>query len=1041
MGLLPIFFQIPMNRASLHKSRSGSGMVLVLVSVGIVSTALYFMTDAVLRQKRQTQSTANLTRVHLALHSVLDFALFGVRQKHCFTSTLLADSTCTLTHEGSVERLILSVGQENHIRELMSAVPPVNTGLALADLDKVPLHRTSLTLQFAFSDISPLHPLYEVLRPIAQGSIFRKGPMDADSATFSQVKVEIKRDSSSFLPMAGNEVYLGTIVSFLDEDGDVLKLGSIPMIVNSRIAIYPREVGSFALLTPNDLHLDTSWDAKLGTGDVAFHKFNDRPFWTGKRGLVFSSPVFVNGDVHLADEGPIPEASKVYTPVTFAEKVFLGNGSVRMNGDPFKPRFPGSSGNERWSEISSFGGFLKGLENDTGFDKGLQVLAGIVPKKIPDVVDMKKCIELTNALTDMTNLAKSKSNAVLKEKIDNKYYKYRLFLSQQNQLNPQGKEFPDPSVDDFGKGEIKHTKVSKKDQAIISLGITLGDKYASSQMSMNGTLEILPEFSSDEYNALIAKNLTDAKADHKNAIDNKKSLEEILAVWKDLQVKEKELDAKKDDLKKKNDAYDAVKTVIDDNTKKLNADKDDLETELKKEPKDQDDKLIDKLNQEIKSLEDDLPNLEKKRDDLEKSVDAIKLEIPPLELEVKALDDERIAKQVKIGNTDKSLDDLNKTIEKAEDEVKVAEDKSTEAQAAFNNLAYILEHPPKITVVAEAAGADAVFIDYNKLNLKINFENPKSLIDSKGDLTDPHFDIWTYDATFYRGYSILDKDKRTDQLHGYLNFSFDKDRNLKSPGKLSVKIDKEDFRSTEEDPIDYGIMMKKCSAARSALSSQSFGGASWDEDFSPGTRSSWNFADIDPDGMKAGEIPATLGKDPVLDKIIFDSGNALPGLVKFQVRSIVGECIIKDSAEFVTGFFNCDKLTIQSRIKPLRIIGTFIVSSLSIHPDAFKAGIEWSSIYHPQSTPELRQAGVLASLSPAQKCSDLNIPIWHPSPSLRKVSDRMTCNVISLRSKANPFQWTSVDPDCGVVDANTNTTCKRRLIKFLVVEVARGGGL
>lgn len=1041
MGLLPNLANNILSRPSSRTNRSGSGMVLVLVSVGIVSTALYFMTDAVLRQKRQTQSTANLTRVHLALHSVLDFALFGVRQKHCFTSTLLADSTCTLAHEGSVERLILSVGQENHIRELMSAVPPINTGIKLAELDKVPLHRSSLTLQFAFSDISPLHPLYEVLRPIANGSIFRKGPLDADPASFSQVKVEFKRDSSSFLPTAGNEVYLGTIVSFLDEAGDVLKLGSIPMIVHSRIAIYPREVGSFALLTPNDLHLDKSWDAKLGTGDVAFHQFSDRPSWTGKRGLVFSSPVFVNGDVHLADEGPIPEASTIYTPVTFADKLFLGNGSVRMNGDPYKPRLPGSSGSERWSEISSFGGFLKGLENDTGFDKGLQVLAGIIPKKIPDVVDMKKCIELTNSLTDMKNLVKSKSNASLKEKVDNKYYRYKLFLSQRNQLNPQGKEFAPPYVVYFGKGKIKHTKVSKKDQAIISLGITLGDKYASSQMSMNGTLEILPEFSSDAYNASVAKNLADAKSDLKKEHDSKKSIEGIIMVWKNLQSKQKDLDTKKDNLKIKNDDLKEKKKEIVDKNKALDKNNDDLEKELKKDPKDQDDILVDKLKKEIKSLEGDIPKLEKQRDDIEKSVVAIKLEIDPLELDVKSLDDDRIAKQAKIGNKDKSLDEIEKTLEKATDQVKIAEEKLKEAQAAFDDLKDILSHPPKITVVAEAAGADAVYVDYNKLNLKVYFDNPKSLIDAKGDLKGPHFDIWAHDATFYKGYSILDKDKRTDNLHGYLNFSFEKDGNLKPPAKLSERIDKEDPRSTLEDPIDYGIMMKKCSDARSALSSQSFGGASWDEDFAPGTRSSWNFADIDPDGMKAGGIPAALGKDPVLDKIIFDGGNAVPGSVKFQVRSIVGECVIKNSAEFVTGFFNCDKLTIETRIKPLRIIGTFIVSSLSIHPDAFKAGIEWSSIYHPQATPELRQAGVLASLSPAQKCSDLNIPIWHPSPSLRKVSDRMTCNVISLRSKADPFQWTSVDPDCGVVSGNTNTTCKKRLVKFLVVELSRGGGL
>jgi hypothetical protein len=159
----------------------------------------------------------------------------------------------------------------------------------------------------------------------------------------------------------------------------------------------------------------------------------------------------------------------------------------------------------------------------------------------------------------------------------------------------------------------------------------------------------------------------------------------------------------------------------------------------------------------------------------------------------------------------------------------------------------------------------------------------------------------------------------------------------------------------------------------------------------------------------------------------------------FQVRSIVGQCVIESTATFVTGFFACDSLEIRDRTHPLRIIGTFIVGKMKIHPSAIKAGITWSSIYAPQATRELRGAQVLRSFS-GRNCNLKSAePIWHPIPSVQEVSDRMGCNAISLRSKADPFQWTSVDPDCGVLPGSTssNTTCKRRLIRFFVVEQSR----
>src|SRR5690606_10156938 len=146
-------------------------------------------------------------------------------------------------------------------------------------------------------------------------------------------------------------------------------------------------------------------------------------------------------------------------------------------------------------------------------------------------------------------------------------------------------------------------------------------------------------------------------------------------------------------------------------------------------------------------------------------------------------------------------------------------------------------------------------------------------------------------------------------------------------------------------------------------------------DFSPKARESWNFAG---DGVNLG--------DPVVEELIFDGNNARPSNVTFQIRSIVGLCRIRASAELVTGFLTCDRLVIEPRTSPLRIIGTIIVGAMEIDPSALAAGIRWSSIYYPEATFELRKVGILKTSTgrPCADAPDPSNPIWHPIPSIEK---------------------------------------------------------
>jgi hypothetical protein len=209
----------------------------------------------------------------------------------------------------------------------------------------------------------------------------------------------------------------------------------------------------------------------------------------------------------------------------------------------------------------------------------------------------------------------------------------------------------------------------------------------------------------------------------------------------------------------------------------------------------------------------------------------------------------------------------------------------------------------------------------------------------------------------------------------------------------------------------------------------SFAAASWDTtSFVDQARHSWSFTE-------GGTAPGFNNPG----KLILDANNArFDGTHKpiFVISAIYDTCEITADANFVTGFFVCDNLIVDRRQDPLRIIGTFIVSKMSMDPSAYTYGVRWSNIYHPSAVYELRTAGVLNTSVPGEDCDVPTDPLWQPYPSIQRVQYLYKCNPISLRNKADPFRWTSVDPDCGL-DTNKVQTCKYRVERYQLIELRR----
>lgn len=319
----------------------------------------------------------------------------------------------------------------------------------------------------------------------------------------------------------------------------------------------------------------------------------------------------------------------------------------------------------------------------------------------------------------------------------------------------------------------------------------------------------------------------------------------------------------------------------------------------------------------------------------------------------------------------------------------------------------------------------------HKLDLKIEIENPKNLREASGLHIDKILTgVTAYDPAFFDGILTVADLSHRSRVSGYLSMDYNQDKRTYSlPTGLSSSASTPPVTNQPEDNTNYGKIDKECEKAGSTAGDNSFARASWDYSFAANTRHSWNFAGT------SGSLGET---DPLLSELVFDRFNssAALGTVTFQVRSIVGRCVIRSTADFVAGFLVCDQLIIEPRTAPLRIIGTIVASKLKIDPSVYQSGLVWSSIYHPQAALELRAVGILRSQN-GSTCTEGESPAWHPIPSIIEVADRMACNPISLRAKADPFQWTTIDPDCGLMPGRAATSCKKRITRFLVVEHSR----
>jgi len=980
-------------------NRKGNTMLIAIIAIAVMGPAFYSFSVYLLNQKKQITKNTKILQQKFALHSAMDYIIFGIKQKYCFDQLLLNDSpsNCNLNHAGSVERLIMSSDQESSIRTAIAG------GVSVGPHDINNLHLDSFSNTVQIASLTTLHPLYKVMNAALISPI-------------SGIYVKIERDNSRSLPHSGKEIFLKITVDFTDSGGaHPVVYGNLTMSQTSFLSIYPREISSFALLIPGDLYLDRSYNAAVPQGSSVIHNYNNG--FQGSSGIIFDSPVFVNKNIHLPhvsiQNGGHQNNVASYTPVTFADRVFMGNGYLYENGQVYEPNSAGGDKDRLWAQNKLIGGFLRGIEIDGGVDQGLAVLGGVSSSVNPNSTLMDQCIQYFNNLSSSSflNLNSSLSSYHQQSQQQGRFQRYRITVDSGDQFSPQGNQLNSINTAQWGNGQANRSVPQNvTNGAIVNVSVAIGNRAVEAQLPSGGILTVTPEVGSPQVlqnlQAIVATETANLQAAQTVLTGYQTNLATLQTSLATANTNLQNDQTQKINLQNQNQAH---QNSINQNNNQI--------ANLQAAAQNQ-------TGNQLQATLAQIANLQNQNSTLQNQIQANQTQIGLLNTSIANL-------QNQITQLNSSINTAQNQVNQQQQVVNTVSQQLAQAQSNLANYNFKVQNPPQIQIqITDYYNNNNRNQPYKKI-LEISTTNIHSMLDQNGNLTTPTVGVLAYNPSFARSQPVSVVNAN---LYGYYKFQFNNNNNgYQNIWGVSRQPAAQAANMGQEAAVDMDQFIQSCHTNANVMPSQAFGGAGWNMDFSSQTRHSWNFA----------KGSASTGyTDPILASYIFDGNNSsiVNQNIKFQVRSIVGNCVIRSTAELVTGFFACDNLVIQARTTPLRIIGSFIAGGLTIHPSAIQHGVRWSSIYHPQSVYELRNAGVLKTISGAG-CGLGNSPVWHPVPSFQEVSDRYSCGVHSLRAQADPFQWTAVDPDCGLVAGQSNNTCKNRMIRFYAVELSREGGL
>jgi len=134
------------------KNARGSAFVQALAAIAVVGILLYWLSPRVIKHREQVVKTASIITARLALHSMLDYTLLGIKQRWCFSESWMPEScgkntTEILSHPRSVERILMKGDTVTFLRTMGLIKAGQNV-----DLDLI---RTTINIQ----NLTSLNPV------------------------------------------------------------------------------------------------------------------------------------------------------------------------------------------------------------------------------------------------------------------------------------------------------------------------------------------------------------------------------------------------------------------------------------------------------------------------------------------------------------------------------------------------------------------------------------------------------------------------------------------------------------------------------------------------------------------------------------------------------------------------------------------------------------------------------------------------------------------------------------------------------------------
>jgi hypothetical protein len=978
-------------------------ILLIVCGISVTLAAGIFAVQRLMPQLfQQTVHSGDLLTYRMALNSTVDYAAYTVKQRWCLTSNWLQNATCKLNDNANTERLLLT---DNAITALAArSTPVIATRLSRIEID---IPRSSLVEG---------HPLYI--------------PLKALPKAVTSVLVVVERVDSVFKPTTDQQVFLRVRATLKAPSGEGMLARSSSLYVEGFFAYYPRELSSMALVVAGDLHLDapempTSFGAdQAGDGYIPY--FNKSDIVTG---VTFQSPVFVNGAVHLPSTADL--SANKESPVIFSDKIYSGaafsgpnqGGGLMRDGSPFVPGMASDGRMLAMADIKGIRGIRAGIEVDGIRDAGLDYLSGRLAGILQPSL-MERCVNRNATLTD---LVATKDSALM---VKPGSTTNTLHIGLSGSLYDR----PDPDADTFHYNEF-----------LPQTGLAGGAVGASSGPLLAG----FPAFTQPAgAKPIMQVTVTAPTTPAMNIVAD-------MSLGSTVKVRFTEA---------------SMTTGLTGNvTSKQNA-----------------------VNNKLNDMNNDIAD----RDAAKAAYEAFYAPGAPGELAAPAppIPADALASPPSGLTPPQAADHTNlcnayiaalAALATSTADHTTAVNELATATAAAGSASAAINAPgswPELTLeLVPISVTEGSFTDVqpNQAILRLTSVNNGFLP------SDFNISLQAYDRGFAAGDGT---DSRNPNAVGLIPAT-GSNTFLKSSGPpaTALKFSKAGANyqidptfqpwlttsnptrwkyahPTSRAPADtvlpgeypaagakglgpivdipfpplsavsYGGMDTRC---KQPENERAFGIPDWDYSFADQTRKSWNFANP----SKAPPSTAYYSFDPSMGTL--DLPDA-PNDTAFHIRSIIGRCRIPATATFVAGFFVCDELKIMPRTLPLRLIGSFIVSRLNIDKSAVKAGINWSNIYNLQAIEELKAKNILhTNLGNGAACNAGTMqPIWHPYPGFNALADLFKCSPVALRSNADNWTWTLVDPDQGLVctspsSCETFTSRKSRALRFLLKELSR----